>query len=119
MGLRDMTLKSYPVTNNTIQINTIQYNITLLPSVNTLIARGMFCGAKYTHHILTRIIKHLIPTKANIHPGKKSFIDKNMKNPTGIKECISHKIATSRGPALKVTVLIKVVIRIIYNKLIN
>ena len=26
-------------------------NTTLLPSVNTLIARGMFCGAKYTHHI--------------------------------------------------------------------
>ena len=31
----------------------------------------------------------------------KSFIDKNMKNPTGIKLCISHKIATSRGPPLK------------------
>ena len=37
-----------------------QYNITLLPSVNTLIARGMFCGAKYTHHTFTLIIKHLI-----------------------------------------------------------
>ena len=35
--------------------NTIQYNITLLPSVNTLIARGMFCGAKYTHHTFTPI----------------------------------------------------------------
>ena len=30
--------------------NTIQYNITLLPSVNTLTAQGMFCRAKYTHH---------------------------------------------------------------------
>ena len=30
---------------------------TLLPSVNT-IARGMFCGAKYTHHTFTPIIKH-------------------------------------------------------------
>ena len=40
----------------------IQYNITLLPSVNTLIARGMFCGAKYTHHTVTPIIKHLITT---------------------------------------------------------
>ena len=29
---------------------TVQYNITWLPGVNT-IARGMFCGAKYTHHI--------------------------------------------------------------------
>ena len=80
--------------------NTI-HNIILLSSVNTLIARGMFCAAKYTHHILTPIIKHLIPTTANMHPGKKSFIDKNMKNPTGIKLGISHKIATSRGPALK------------------
>ena len=26
------------------------HNTTLLPNVNTLIARGMFCGAKYTHH---------------------------------------------------------------------
>ena len=33
------------------QVDTIQqYNIRLLPSVNTLTARGMFCGAKYTHH---------------------------------------------------------------------
>ena len=42
-----------------------QYNnITLLPSVNTLIARGMFCGTKYTHHTFTPIIKHLITTTA-------------------------------------------------------
>ena len=66
-----------------------------------LIAQGMFCGAKYTHHTFTPIIKHLIPTTANKHPGKKSFIDKNMKNPTGIKLCISHKIASSPGPPHK------------------
>ena len=47
----------------------IQYNITLLVSVNILIARGMFCGAKYTHHTFTPIIKHLITT-ANKLPGK-------------------------------------------------
>ena len=58
---------------------TIQYNITLLPSVNTLIARGMFCGAKYTHHTFTPIIKHLIIKTANKHPGKRSFIDKSMR----------------------------------------
>ena len=39
----------------------------------------MFCGAKYTHHTFTPIIKHVITTTANKHPGKKSFIDKNMK----------------------------------------
>ena len=82
---------SYPKVMSYVQL-TIQYNITLLPSVNTLIARGMFCGAKYTHHTFTPIIKHLITTTANKHPGKKSFIDKNMKNPTGIKMCISHQI---------------------------
>ena len=38
-------------------LGTLQYNITLLPSVNT-IALGMFCGAKYTHHTLTPVIKH-------------------------------------------------------------
>ena len=37
--------------------HTIQYNITLLPSVST-IAQGMFCGAKYTHHTFTPGIKH-------------------------------------------------------------
>ena len=56
-----------------------KYNITLLPSVNTLTARGMFCGAKYTHHTFTPVIKHLITTTANKHPGKKSFIYKNVR----------------------------------------
>ena len=62
------------------QANKCNFNfITLLPNVNTLIARGgMFCGAKYTHHTFTPIIKHLITT-ANKHPGKKSFIDKDMR----------------------------------------
>ena len=60
-------------------LNTIQYNITLMPSVNTLIVRGIFCGAKYTHHTFTPVIKHLITTTANKHPGKKSFLDKNKK----------------------------------------
>ena len=84
-----------------IQYKKVQYNITLLPSVNTLIARGMFCGARYAYPTFTPIIKHLITTTANKHLGKKSFTDKNMKTPTGTKLCILHKIATSRGPPLK------------------
>ena len=36
---------------------TIQYNTTVLPSVNT-IARRMFCGAKNTHHTFIPTIKH-------------------------------------------------------------
>ena len=43
----------------------LQYNTTLLPSVNTLIARGMFCSAKYTHHTFTPIIKHLLQQQIN------------------------------------------------------
>ena len=44
-----------------------------------------------------------------------------MKNLTGIKLCISHKIKLPlpEDPLLKVTVLIKAIIRITYNKLIN
>ena len=68
--------------------NNSNNNITLLPSVNTLIARGMFYGAKYTHHTFTPIIKHLITTAAKQNknetknannPGKTSFIDNNMR----------------------------------------
>ena len=73
----------------------------------------MFCGAKYTHsHTFTPIIKHLITT-ANKHPGKTSFIDENMKNTTNIKP------RTPKDPLLKVAVLMKAIIRIIYNKLID
>ena len=54
-----------------------QHNTTVLPSVNTLIARGMSRGAKHTHHTFTPIIKHLTTTTtANKHPGQKSPIDK-------------------------------------------
>ena len=50
------------------QQDKIQHSTTLLPSVNTN-ARGMFCGAKYTHHTFTPIIKHHYITTANKHPG--------------------------------------------------
>ena len=35
---------------------TVAHNTTLLPRVNTF-GRGMFCGAKYTHHTFSPIIK--------------------------------------------------------------
>ena len=54
---RENTL-TYTQTYTQTITDTIQYNITLFPSVNTLIARGMFCGARYTHHTFTPIIKH-------------------------------------------------------------
>ena len=66
-----------------------------MSSVNTLIARGMFCDARHNHHTFTPIIFFLITTTANKHPGKKSFIDKNMKNPTGTKLCISYIVEHS------------------------
>ena len=50
--------------------NTIQYDITLLPSVSTVIARGMFRRAKYTHLTVTLDIKHLITTTAKQNKNK-------------------------------------------------
>ena len=49
------------------------------------------------------------------------FHIKTWENPTSIKLCISHKIKfpLPEDPLLKVTVLIKEIIRIIYSKLIN
>ena len=43
----------------------IQYNTTLLPSVNT-VALGVFCGAKYTPNTFMPIIKHHLITTASI-----------------------------------------------------
>ena len=93
----------------------LQYNITLLPSVNTQTARGMFCCAKYTHHTFTPTIKHLNTTTANKHPGTKSFIDKNMRKSHWyeVVHITKNEIALSDDPRLKVTVLIKAIIRII------
>ena len=56
--------------------------------------------------------------KKNTHKNilLKSFIDKYMKNPSGIKLCVSQKMPL---PLLKVIVLIRATIRIIYNKLIR
>ena len=42
--------------SSTVQIS-VTKTTTLLPSVHT-IALGLFCGARYTHHIFTPIIKH-------------------------------------------------------------
>ena len=69
-----------------------------------LIAQGMFCVARYTHYTVIPIIKYLIATTANKHPRKKSFnVDKNMKNPTGIKLCISHNNGRMNGKVLNQT----------------
>ena len=98
----------------------VQYNITLLPSVNTLITRGMFCDAKYTHHTFTPIIKHEVTTTANRHPGKKSFIDKNKTKSPLASSCAYHiELPLPEDPLLKGTVPVKAVIRIIYNRLIS
>ena len=84
----------------------------------------MFCGAKYTHHTFIPIIKHLITTTANKHPGKKSFMDKNMRKSlwhqaVHITYIFFFKLPLPTDPLLKVTVLIKAIIRITYNKLIS
>ena len=63
----------------------------------------MFCGAKYTHHTFTPIIKHLIVTTANKHPGKKSFIDKKGVN-VGLQKgpvVIGVNVGLLKGPVVK------------------
>ena len=92
---------------------TIQYNLIAKCQYN---CTGMFCGAKYTHHTFTPIIKHhYITTTSNKHPGKNSFINKYMRNPTDTS-CVYHiKIASSQGPPLKITVVIKGIMKIIYS----
>ena len=73
-----------------------QYITTLLPSVNT-IALGTFCCAKYTHHTFTPIIKYYITTTADRHPGKKTFINKYMRNPTDISYAYHPRERDSSG----------------------
>ena len=73
---------------------------------------------KYTHHTFSPTIKHSITTTADKYPGKTSFIVKNMKNPTGLKLCVSHKTATSRGPPLKSyrpKSVVVIVLRVVYT----
>ena len=48
------------------RLMSIQYSITLLPSVSTLIARGMFCGLAQAH-------------SAHIHSNHKTFNYNNSK----------------------------------------
>ena len=78
---------------------TIQYNFIAKCQYTDCTRNVLWCQV-HSSHIYSKL-KHLITTTANKHHCKKSFTDKNMKNPTGIKLCISHKIATSRGPHLK------------------
>ena len=74
-----------------------------MSSVNTLTARGMFCDARHNHHTFTPIIIFFITTTANKHPGKKSFIDNNMRKSHWHQavHITKNKLATSRGPPLK------------------
>ena len=72
----------------------MQYNKTLLPSVNTLIARGMFCGAKYTHHTFTPIIKHLITTTANKHQHNNNNNNGHLERLTRTGPKRLHKMMT-------------------------
>ena len=97
----------------------IRYNFIAKCQYTDCTRNVLWCQV-HSSHIHSKL-KHLITTTANKHHCKKSFIDKNIKNPSGIKLCISHKIKLPlpEDPLLKVTVLVKAVIRIIYNKLIN
>ena len=76
----------------------------------------MFCGARYIHHTFTPIAKHEITTTAGKRQGKKSLINKYIRNPTGdIKLPISLiKFSSLRGLPNKYYCPNKI-LRIIYN----
>ena len=78
--------------------HTIQYNTTLLPSVNTMIAQGMFCGAKYTHHTFTPIIKHLITTTAKTKNKTKIQVKSHSQITTWEAHSTVSKKCTSNHP---------------------
>ena len=60
---------------NTIQCNTIQYNFIAKCQYTDCTRNVLWCQV----HSFTPIVKHLITTAANKHPGKTSFIDNNMR----------------------------------------
>ena len=71
---KEITLPvAFSITDYKQRNNNTLYNITLLPSV---IARGMFCGAMYTHHTFTTIIKHFL------WPSLSLIINKQRNNNT-------------------------------------
>ena len=81
----------------------------------------MFCGAEYTRHTLIRT-NHKTSLNYNIERrGRKSRINKFMRNPAGIKLCISKQQTkpSVRGLPCKITILIKAVIKTVCNKWIH
>ena len=76
------------------QYNTKQYNITLLPSVNT-IARGMFpClpSTLITHSLQSlKKIYSVITTTTHRHPGKRSFINKKHAKTRSMRQIIFYR----------------------------
>ena len=56
-GEKKKKKKRHALGANYIHKKQTKNNTTLLPSVNT-VALGMFCGAKYTHHTFTPVVKH-------------------------------------------------------------
>ena len=68
----------------------VQYNTALLLSANTT-ALEMFCGAKYTPHAFTPIIKEHLNYYNSKHRGENSLTSKYMRNATDIKLYISYQ----------------------------
>ena len=75
----------------------------------SIIALGMCCGAKNTHHTFMPIIKTSLNYRK--HPSKMSLINKSMRNSTEINpEIKTSELSFYKIYLIKITVLIKAVI---------
>ena len=77
----------------------------------------MWC--QVIHHTFTPTIKHLITTIANKHPGKTTFIDLKKYEKIPLASSCAHHMPLLQDPLLKVSVLIKAIVKNVYNRLIN
>ena len=102
-------------------LNTVQYNVTLLPSVST-IARGMLCGdlmfCVHSSHIHSTYKTSL---NYNNSKSRQKVIHRSIHEKSHRRKlCISRKKSPLHEvPLIKNTVLTKGIIIFIYNKLIN
>ena len=82
----------------------------------------MFCGAKYTRHPCTPIIKQNIKLQLQTLVWKKSMINKYLKNPYHIKiapvQSLPQKVTVLLQKAIIkiILLLLKAIIKIIHNK---
>ena len=85
--------KNHRMLTHTAGQDTVQHSTTLWPSVNTT-AQGMFCGAKYTHHTFTPIIKHHYNSKQTSRSRCNKSHHRMLTHTAGRDVTKSHRMST-------------------------